>query len=270
MEHKLNNKKGFTIVEILISLLIASIVLITLLTFFGDTFQKFVQHEDTLTSAREMHKLLEYLRKDIEILVPSGMIKLSDTYPQQRAHIYHTHNSPILRTYHWTKDSIGEPFENTDPIVQNLPSSVETDRLLSRYSAFASSNTWSIDQSDGEDKKKFILDLAIQPDPGATSVKTIRYVYDEESKTVTRFEEGKEIIFAKGAIKHFSVIPVYDFYNFQDQPERTIVLNKMFFDIALSIQADKDGGKIVKRSLNIATKACPRLINNSVSARWSN
>ena len=101
-------KKGFTIVEILIAVLIASVMIIVLLTFFGDTFQKFVQHEDTLTSAREVHRLLEYLRKDIEILVPGAARDLGTTFPQQVCHIYHLTDDDTVPTFLWTKAIIKE------------------------------------------------------------------------------------------------------------------------------------------------------------------
>jgi prepilin-type N-terminal cleavage/methylation domain-containing protein len=271
MGYLVKKRKGFTIVEILISLLIASVVLITLLNFFGDTFQKFVQHEDTLTSAREIHKLLEYLRKDIEILVPGKVRELGIVFPQQVAHLYHSSESDVLRTYHWTKETMGEPFQDTDPIVNNLPPSKVTDRLLNRYNALSGSCSWSIDESEGQDRKKFILSFLIQPDPDDPPLpKLITYVYDELNSTVTRYDEGTMIVFAKEAVSHFSVIPVFDFYNFPGEPEKTIVLNKMFFDILITIKADEDGGKIVKRPVTITTKACPRLINNAVVARWSN
>ena len=262
----MRRRSGFTIIEILIALLIASVMIIVLLTFFGDTFQKFVQHEDTLTSAREMHRLLEYLRKDIEVLVPGVSRDLGTTFPQQVAHIYHSIDSDKLITFHWTKDQPEKWFENTDPVEGAMRPKVPPNALRTKYEALSGACSWSIYDENGDDRKIFTLSLRTQAVDDSGPI-LIQYIYDASVATITRVKDDKKIVFAKGAVHRFSAIPVFDFYYVTPD---TIILNKMFIEIAIGLKAEKDGGRIEKRELTIQTKACPRLLHNAVSSRWSN
>lgn len=174
------NVKGFTLLEILIAVVIATFVMFGLLTFFGDTFQKFVQHEDTLTNSRELHKLLEYLRKDIEIISPGSKRDNGNIFPQQTLHMYHAPDSKVLQHFAWKKDVDGEPFKDADLIKKNLPPGEKTNRLLMKYNALSSSCSWSTDKTKGKDKLVHISRLTT-PDC------IVNYKFDEETATITRY-----------------------------------------------------------------------------------
>ncbi len=271
-------KKGqiqaFTLVEILLAILLAAIVMVSIFSFFGESMQKFVQHEDTLTGVRDLQLMLGYLRRDISMLdgspgVGSSNSHTGTTYPKQYIHLCHSAGDDVLHSFGFLRTDESTPFPTTDPITDNMPVNKKTERLMDSIAYCENACAFVLpDTSLPPEEQVSYLILNVRRG-GVRERVTYTYLGKSRSLVRTMTGESKPIVFSAGALSAFVARPVFDVLTFPTAPDRTAELVKFFVELSFTIKAADDGGTIKKRELTFTTKVTPKLLNYACKSRWS-
>lgn len=264
-------RPGFTLVEILLAMAIASGLVIGLLSFFGDTLQRFVQQEDTLTGVRDLQLLLLHLRRDTEMLDGDAALSSSSatgtTFPKEYLHVCHDALSDRLQIFGFLRRDDLTPIPAADPLALNLPPGRPTERLMARVAFLENACAWVLPEP-GTLLEDQIFRLVLNVRRGGTRDR-ILYEYRPAARELARLAEGTRRVFGLGTIEGFSARPVLEFITFPDDPGRSAELVRLFIEVSLMIRAEDDGGKMAKRAIPFTTKITPRLVNFACKARWA-
>ena len=264
-------RRAFTLVEVLLSIVLATMLFGAIFTFFGDTMQRFVQHEDTLTGVRDLQIMLAYLRKDISLLegtpgLNSSTAYTGTTYPKEYIHVCHSTLDTRLHCFRFQRENDDSEIPPIDPLSQNLPETARTEQLMEKIAFLENACAWVMPDESSTDGKK-IRYLYFNIRRGANKEK-ILYVFSEKDNSIKRISEKREITFGKGAVVDFTARPMFEFLVFPDDTDKTAKFLKCFFEITLVLQGEADGGKIQKRKLGFTTKITPKYLNKSCHSRW--
>ena len=263
--------KGFTLVEVLLAILLAAMLFGALFTFFGDTMQRFVQHEDTLTGVRDLQILLAYLRKDLSMLEGTHGLASSSrftgtTFPKEYIHVCHSTLDTRLHCFRFQREDDDTEIPPIDPLSLNLPEVPRTELLLKRVAFFENACAWVIPDEDAplENQKRYLY-LNVRRGP---NMEKVLYVFSGEKRSVTRITPQRQVEFGKGAVADFTVRPMLEFLTFPTDDTKCAKLLKCFFEIVVAMQAEEDGGRIAKRKMAFTTKVTPKLLNSALNSRW--
>ena len=267
--------KGFTLVEILLAILLAAMVMVSIFSFFGESMQKFVQHEDTLTGVRDLQLMLGYLRRDISMLDGSPGLNSSSshtgtTYPKQYIHLCHSARSDVVKHFGFMRLDEGTPYPTTDPFTENMPLNRRTERLVDSLAYCENACAFVVPDSSLP-KEEQVSFLVLNVRRGGVRERVI-YTYSGKTLSLTRQVTGtsKKSVFATGSLTGFVARPIFDMLTFPGQVDKTAELCKFFIELSFTIKASADGGKIDKRELTFTTKVTPKLLNYACKSRWSN
>lgn len=98
---RLSEKRGFTLLEVLLALAIVSIILAALYSSFFMAHRAVTGEEDSLVRLHEVRTLMDMIRKEVEAAVPGRetdafIIRDRDMYGNQASELsFSTHNSPL-------------------------------------------------------------------------------------------------------------------------------------------------------------------------------
>ena len=264
--------RAFTLVEALLAMLLAGMLFGAIFSFFGDTMQRFVQHEDTLTGVRDLQILLAYLRRDLSMVegtpgLASSSKYTGTTFPKEYIHVCHSTFDTRLHCFRFQREDDDTEIPPVDPLSQNLPEIPRREKLLERVAFFENACAWVIPDEDAqlEDQKRY---LYLNVRQGASREK-ILYVFSGKKRSVTRITSKRQVEFGKGAIGDFTVRPMIEFLTFPNEDTKCAQLMKCFFEIVIAMQAEADGGRIAKRKMAFTTKVTPKLLNSALKSRWA-
>lgn len=268
------SKSALTLVEVLFAALLSSIVLVALFSFFGDSMQKFVQHEDTLTEVSELQLMLAHLRRDTSMLRgergrDSSSSYTGTTFPKQYLHICHDRESDSLKCFSFGRENDESPIPDNAPLEENLPENEKSEALLDSIAFLENACAFvtpSLDSGDDEAPCYLIMNI----ERGGQEEQVL-YTYSKKERCLKRSESGSgELeVFARGSLESFSARPVFEFLTYPSDPNKTAVLLKYFIEYSFSLKASEDGGTIEKRSLSFTSKVTPRALNSKLKSIWS-
>jgi len=272
MRKRTNVGCGFTLTEVLLATALASLLFLGLFSFFGDTLQRFVQHEDTLTNVRDLQLLLTQLRDDLSHLdgaegLASSSAQTGTTFPKIYIHASHSVANTHLLVYHFLRTSDTLAFPTDDPVSKNLPPGPRTERLLQSIAYCENALAWVIPPS-GTPIENQVYHLVLNLRHGAQRSRVV-YSWHPEIRRLTRSDSKRNTTFAENAVNGFSARPVFEFLIHPNEPEKTAELLKVWVELSLELCADSDGGKIAKRHLSFRTNVTPKFLNYACKARWN-
>lgn len=282
---------AFTLVEGLLAIVLAGLVVVGLMTYFGNTLQGFAQQEDTLTGSRDAQILLSHLRADlvaVDGLDVSNTSSTGTTFPKSVLHVAQPLGGEVLQMFIHTRrremdirpgdDPIRDPMlpavrtaswvrllgiESDDPIAGNLPPGTATNDLLRRLNYGMNAAAWIRDRDEETDRW-----LALNVRDG-TRVTPVSYRYLPKQRSLERRGPDGLTRLADGMLDRFAVSPCFEFITFPNQPGATAEFVKMWLEVDFALQAKADGGKIAKRTLPFATRVTPRYLNAVLKSRWT-
>lgn len=262
----MRTQRGFTLVEAVVALALASILIVGVMSYFGFSLRTITHREDILTASRDVQVLLSYLRMDIsaaEGLPGSTDATTGTTYPKLWVHLAHSPDSDLIHGFTRIEDSPGEPLSPQAPVTTNLPPGLATERVLTEEALARNAFAWvPRNRPDGPDF--FFVNVRRGP-----QVVPIVYMFDEAKKTVTRHAPEKTTVIAPPALEGFEAVPTIEFVTFPDQPARTAVLSKVWAEVSIRLRAPQAGKVIASRLVGFSTRIVPIHLNAALKSRWA-
>ncbi len=283
-------RRAFTLVEALIALVLASILLAGLLSYFGFALQGFAQQEDTLTGSRDAQILLAYLRADINAadgLDSSATATTGTTFPKSQVHLIQTMGQTGLQPYIYTRrqEPVVRPGEDPcrdpmtveartvawlklldlptdDTVADYVPPGQATNDLLRAINYTMNAAVWI---RPSEPEKDRILALNVRE---GSMTAPVTYVYQPAARRILRKATTGVTVIGDGMVESFSASPYYEFLVTPPPAGSTAELIKVWIELSFSLRAKDDGAKIAKRGLSFSTRILPRYLNEVIKTRW--
>jgi type II secretory pathway pseudopilin PulG len=267
---QLRPRKGFTLIEALIALGVATMLLMALFTFFGDFLRRFTHQKDTLSGAHDAQLLVDWLRRDIQLLDGSLSSTPSTTYPQFWSHVVHVPGGKILQLFPRRKTLPDEPFPSTHPASASLLSGTPQARLvLQKILRVENAFAWVVPSPNQEDEPRSLA-MNIREDG---QLKQVRYVFRPREKGVTRYgPDGSVRTLAAPTLRNFRATPTLEIIHNPRDPSFPPHLVKVWLEVEFDVQADKaarPGAKINPRHQGFTTRLLPFFLNASLNSTWS-
>lgn len=259
-------RRGFSLVEALVALGLASAAIVAVVTQSGLNLRFFTQADDTLASARSAQLLLSYLKADIALAdsPPHADITVSPgtgpVFPKNWMHATHAPNASELRLFTYTIREGAQPLPSSDPIAAKPITDPLTRLALQRAAQIQNAFAW-ID-AGGPPTDQRVRQFVVNVRSGAI-VQRVTYTYTPADKVVVR--EGPEGTTRLGAglIKAFSASPYLEFVVPQE-PDRPLELVKCWIEVHLDVRADQKSDPINKRAVVIHTRLVPKHLTSVV------
>lgn len=260
-------RRGFTLVEGLVSLAVAAGMLLGLVTFFGDFLQRFSHQEDTLSGAHRAQLLLEWLRRDLRDLDGSS----SDPAPLPGealwAHLVHSPGGATL-------DQVlvrGTVPGGTLPAAHPAREAFRGDgagvrRTRERLARAGDALAW-IPEEDGTGGT-----LRLRVRRGG-QLQQVRYRFSGPGSGLTReVAGGPPLPLAGASLQSFRATPSFEILHHPRDPGTPPELVKVWLELGFRLRGD-DGGdsgkKITGRTVGFTTRLLPFHLNASLSSTWS-
>jgi hypothetical protein len=254
--------KGFTVLEALLTLAIASTLIVLLVNASGTSFRNFAQTEDTLSSSRHAQLLLSYLKADLALadapphFDPTTSPNTGVLFPKHYVHLAHTVQRPSpLTLFAHTIQQAPAPLKQDDPLA--TPSThpltpVSIGRAARVQNAFA----WVDTRPQEKDAPRH---FQVSVRTGGT-VSLVTYTFDPKELVVTRRGPEGQVTIGKGSMREFSATPYLEMLVPQ-RPEQPVELLKCWVEVHVAVQANQKADPIAKKTVELHTKLFPKHLN---------
>lgn len=260
-------RRGFTLVEAIVTLLVVSILFVGLIGYFGTSMRHWAQQESTLTGSRDAQILIGNLRQDL--LVSDGTYDSSSattgtTFPKRFRFVCHHAGSDALEIHDYVKGSDTSPLPMDLPFSANLPEGPRSRSFLEalRYveNAFAAVGPAGSDEG--------VRWFTVNTRAGET-FERVTYAYDPAAKLVERHGASRVTRIALPSLQEFSVLPVVEVLTFPGEPARAAEILKVWLQVRFTLKAPQDGAVIARRPLEFSTLVTPRYLNAKLRSFWN-
>lgn len=253
-------RRAFTILEALLTLAIASTLIVLLVTASGTSFRNFAQTEDTLSSSRHAQLLLSYLKADVALADsppwsdPTRSALGGTLYPKNWVRLAHAPDRPAPLTLftHTVREALA-PLKPEDPLM--APSTHPYTRVtIARAARVQNAFTW-IDEGASGDKDRlrtFVIGVRSGGD-----VNTVTYTFDPKARSIVRLGPDGKTTIGAGSIVDFSATPYLEVLTPQ-RPEQPVELLKCWVEVHVEVQAVQKTDPIAKKAVELHTKLYPR------------
>lgn len=275
-------RAGFTLVEGLISLAVAALLLVGLVTFFGDFLRRFSHQEDTLSGAHEAQLLLEWLRRDVRHLdgLPPGpgvsaSSEIGTTFPAYWVHACHVPGATQLQLFARRQARDGDPLSPEHPAAGLLGPGAEAAAARAQLARIEHAYAWIAEDAESRESPQFLV-LNVRR---GTQLERVVYTYVPGVRGVTRRDaEGREQRFASPTLRRFRATPFVEVVHDPGDPAFVPRIVKTWLEVELEIRSEDPppgpggpgaSGRIAARGVSLSTRLVPFLLNASLKSTWS-
>ncbi len=263
---------GFTLVEGVLASLLAGLMMIGIVTWFGDVLQRFSHQEDTLSGAHEAQLLLEWLRRDMAALdgvaasagVPvSSSATTGTTFPKFWVHACHVPGGSKLLLFPRMRRGEDDPIAPGHPAAAGMalgnPGAIG---LLAQIARLENAFAWVA--PDDPDAPRF-LTLNLRRDD---QLERVVYHYEPAARAIVRVDAaGRRTRIAAPSLAGFMATPYLEIVFDPDDPGFVPRLVKAWLEVRFDIVADS-GGKIRGRPQVLSTRLFPEFLVASLKSEW--
>lgn len=267
---RLRRSRGFTLVEILITFLVAGAILTGLIQTFGDTFQRYLASEDKLSDLSETQLLLAHLGADIDRMQgeppadPSVSPGTGTTYPKHVMHLVHAPDAPRLTVHDVTLDGSSTGVSGAHPLARYDVSHPGVIPVMQRLAWIQNTMAWVEEAGGDKAPKAFVLQIADGP-----LTRRVTYRYEPARGEIVREDQGRELRIGRGSVREFWAVPYVELLIPPPGPEAVPALLKTWVEIRIVMQApEESGARIDKKRFELQTRMAPRQFNARLHGNW--
>lgn len=259
-------RRGFSIVEALITLAIAATLIVALVMQSGTNFRFFAQGDDTLASARAAQLLVAYLKADVALAdsPPHADITVSPgtgaVFPKNWMHAAHQPDGRELRLFTHTVREAPAPLSSADPIAAKPLTHPLTRLALARGARVQNAMVWIDAGGPKGDPRARHLVLNVR---SGAIVQRVTYSYLPPEQVVVRQGPEGTVRIGAGSMTGFSATPYLEWL-VPLEPGRPLELLKCWVEVAIEVQAAPKADPINKRAVTIHTRLVPKHLTSVV------